>query len=65
MFGMYNVIICWVVVFVWIGNFIEYYDFLLYGLVSVLVFGLFFFSGVSLLIVMLFFFVSFGVGFIF
>lgn len=65
MFGMYNVIICWVVIFVWIGNFIEYYDFLLYGLVSVLVFGLFFFSGVSLLIVMLFFFVSFGVGFIF
>lgn len=39
MSGTYNATIRQVVVSAWIGNSIEYYDFLLYGLASALVFG--------------------------
>lgn len=43
MSGTYNVTIRRVVISAWIGNSIEYYDFLLYGLASALVFGPLFF----------------------
>lgn len=43
MSGTYNATIRRVVVSAWIGNSIEYYDFLLYGLASALVFGPLFF----------------------
>lgn len=47
MSGTYNATIRRVVVSAWIGNSIEYYDFLLYGLASALVFGPLFFPGAS------------------
>lgn len=53
-----------VVVSSWIGNTIEYYDFLLYGLASALVFSKVFFPNVSPLTAMLASFATFGVGFV-
>ncbi|HBR4785339.1 TPA: MHS family MFS transporter [Klebsiella pneumoniae] len=53
-----------VVVSSWVGNTIEYYDFLLYGLASALVFSKIFFPNVSPLTAMLASFATFGVGFI-
>lgn len=64
MSGTYNATIRRVVVSAWIGNSIEYYDFLLYGLASALVFGPLFFPGASPLTATLSSFASFGVGFI-
>lgn len=43
MSGTYNATIRRVVISAWIGNSIEYYDFLLYGLASALIFGPLFF----------------------
>lgn len=43
MSGTYNATIRRVVISAWIGNSIEYYDFLLYGLASALVFSPLFF----------------------
>lgn len=63
MSGTYNATIRRVVVSAWIGNSIEYYDFLLYGLASALVFGPLF-PGASPLTATLSSFASFGVGFI-
>ena len=48
----------------WIGNTIEFYDFLLYGLASALVFSKIFFPTISPLAAMLASFATFGVGFI-
>lgn len=62
MSGTYNATIRRVVVSAWIGNSIEYYDFLLYGLASALVFGPLFFPGASPLTATLSSFASFGVG---
>jgi len=53
-----------VVVSSWIGNTIEFYDFLLYGLASALVFSKVFFPNVSPLPAMLASFAPFGVGFV-
>ncbi len=53
-----------VVISSWIGNTIEFYDFLLYGLASALVFGKLFFPTVSPVAAMLASFATFGVGFI-
>ncbi|UJR56307.1 MFS transporter [Dickeya zeae] len=53
-----------VVISSWIGNTIEFYDFLLYGLASALVFGKLFFPNVSPVTAMLASFATFGVGFI-
>ncbi|KQN57953.1 MFS transporter [Erwinia sp. E602] len=53
-----------VVVSSWIGNTIEFYDFLLYGLASALVFSKVFFPNVSPLAAMLASFATFGVGFV-
>ncbi|WP_410012953.1 MFS transporter [Sodalis sp. RH24] len=53
-----------VVISSWIGNTIEFYDFLLYGLASALVFGKIFFPTISPLAAMLASFATFGVGFI-
>lgn len=53
-----------VVISSWIGNTIEYYDFLLYGLASVLVFSKVFFPNISPMAAMLASFATFGVGFI-
>ncbi|EHJ9220949.1 MFS transporter, partial [Salmonella enterica] len=64
MSGTYNATIRRVVISAWIGNSIEYYDFLLYGLASALVFGPLFFPGASPLTATLSSFASFGVGFI-
>lgn len=64
MSGTYNTTIRRVVISAWIGNSIEYYDFLLYGLASALVFGPLFFPGASPFTVTLSSFASFGVGFI-
>lgn len=47
MSGTYNATIRRVVISAWIGNSIEYYDFLLYGLASALIFGPLFFPGAS------------------
>ncbi len=63
MSGTYNATIRRVVVSARIGNSIEYYDFLLYGPASALVFGPLFF-GASPLTATLSSFASFGVGFI-
>ncbi|SUG34790.1 transporter [Salmonella enterica subsp. arizonae] len=52
------------VISAWIGNSIEYYDFLLYGLASALVFSPLFFPGASPFTATLSSFASFGVGFI-
>lgn len=64
MSGTYNVTIRRVVISAWIGNSIEYYDFLLYGLASALVFGPLFFPDASPFTATLSSFASFGVGFI-
>lgn len=64
MSGTYNATIRRVVISAWIGNSIEYYDFLLYGLASALIFGPLFFPGASPLTATLSSFASFGVGFI-
>ncbi len=64
MSGTYNATIRRVVVSARIGNSIEYYDFLLYGPASALVFGPLFFPGASPLTATLSSFASFGVGFI-
>lgn len=64
MSGTYNATIRRVVISAWIGNSIEYYDFLLYGLASALVFGPLFFLGASPFTATLSSFASFGVGFI-
>ncbi len=53
-----------VVISSWIGNTIEFYDFLLYGLASALIFGKIFFPTISPLAAMLASFATFGVGFI-
>lgn len=53
-----------VVISSWIGNTIEFYDFLLYGLASALVFSKLFFPTISPLAAMLASFATFGVGFI-
>ncbi|TYL41104.1 MFS transporter [Dickeya sp. ws52] len=53
-----------VVISSWIGNTIEFYDFLLYGLASALVFGKLFFPTASPVAAMLASFATFGVGFI-
>lgn len=53
-----------VVISSWIGNTIEFYDFLLYGLASALVFSQVFFPTVSPLAATLASFATFGVGFI-
>ncbi|OCG06931.1 MFS transporter [Gilliamella sp. wkB178] len=53
-----------VVISSWIGNTIEFYDFLLYGLASALVFSKIFFPTISPLAAMLASFATFGVGFI-
>jgi MFS family permease len=53
-----------VVISSWVGNTIEYYDFLLYGLASALVFGKIFFPNISPLAALLASFATFGVGFI-
>lgn len=53
-----------VVISSWVGNTIEYYDFLLYGLASALVFSKIFFPNVSPLAALLASFATFGVGFI-
>lgn len=53
-----------VVISSWVGNTIEYYDFLLYGLASALVFGKIFFPNVSPIAALLASFATFGVGFI-
>ncbi|ECG8259499.1 MHS family MFS transporter [Salmonella bongori] len=62
--GTYNATIRRVVISAWIGNSIEYYDFLLYGLASALVFSDVFFPGTDAFTAMLSSFASFGVGFI-
>lgn len=62
--GAYNATIRRVVISAWIGNSIEYYDFLLYGLASALVFSDVFFPGTDAFTAMLSSFASFGVGFI-
>lgn len=53
-----------VVISSWIGNTIEYYDFLLYGTASATVFSKVFFPNVSPMTAMLASFATFGVGFI-
>ncbi|CAH2603905.1 Shikimate transporter [Rhodovastum atsumiense] len=53
-----------VVVSSWIGNTIEFYDFLVYGLAAALVFGKLFFPTVSPLAGTLAAFATFGVGFV-
>jgi len=53
-----------VVVSSWIGNSIEFYDFLLYGLASALIFSKVFFPTVSPMVGILASFATFGVGFI-
>ncbi len=53
-----------VVISSWIGNTIEFYDFLLYGLASALVFSRVFFPNVSPMTAMLASFATFGVGFV-
>lgn len=53
-----------VVISSWIGNTIEFYDFLLYGLASALVFSKLFFPTISPLAAMLASFATFGVGFL-
>lgn len=53
-----------VVISSWIGNTIEYYDFLLYGLASALVFSKIFFPNVSPVAGLLASFATFGVGFV-
>lgn len=53
-----------VVISSWIGNTIEFYDFLLYGLASALVFGKLFFPTISPMAAMLASFATFCVGFI-
>lgn len=65
MSGTYNATIRQLVIFAWIGNSIEYYDFLLYGLASALVFGPPFFHGASPFIATLSSFASFCVGGVF
>ena len=52
-----------VVISSWIGNTIEYYDFLVYGLAAALVFGKIFFPNVDPLVGTLASFATFGVGF--
>ncbi|RYM05801.1 MFS transporter [Sporolactobacillus sp. THM7-7] len=53
-----------IVVSSWIGNTIEFYDFLVYGLAAALVFDTLFFPNVSPLAATLASFATFGVGFI-
>lgn len=52
-----------IVVSSWIGNTIEFYDFLVYGLAAALVFGKLFFPSISPLAATLASFATFGVGF--
>lgn len=53
-----------VVISSWVGNTIEFYDFLLYGLASALVFSKIFFPTISPVAAMLASFATFGVGFV-
>ncbi|TKI04675.1 MFS transporter [Martelella alba] len=53
-----------IVISSWIGNTIEFYDFLLYGLASALVFSHLFFPSISPLAATLASFATFGVGFV-
>ncbi len=62
--GLSRAAITRVVVSSWIGNTIEFYDFLVYGLAAALVFGKLFFPTVSPLAGTLAAFATFGVGFI-
>lgn len=64
MSGTHNATIRRVVISAWIGNSIEYYDFLLYGLASALVFSHVFFPAANPFTATLSSFASFGVGFI-